>query len=94
MSGGRFNYDQYRIGDIACTIQEFINSNDDETTNEWGDTIGRGYPAEVIERFREAVTYLRLAELYAHRIDWLLSGDDAEDSFLRRLDDELQGLNP
>lgn len=94
MSGGRFSYDQYRIGEIASTIQEFIDKNDDESIDEWGETVGRGYPPEVIERFREAVTYLRLAELYAHRVDWLLSGDDGEDSFLRRLDEELKALIP
>jgi hypothetical protein len=33
---------------------------------------------------------LRKASIYAHRIDWLLSGDDSEDTFLKRLKEELE----
>ena len=50
------------------------------------------YPDEVIEKFKEAVKILRAAETYAHRIDWLLSNDDGEDSFLRRLKEDLEAL--
>jgi len=32
---------------------------------------------------------LRKAAIYAQRIDWLLSGDDGEESFLERLKEEL-----
>jgi len=43
----------------------------------------------VIEKFKEAVEALKKAYTYAHRIDWLLSGDDVEESFLRKLKEEL-----
>lgn len=43
------------------------------------------YPDEVIDKLKEAVKVLRMAEIYAHRIDWVLSGDDGEETFLRRL---------
>ena len=36
---------------------------------------------------------LRKAAIYAQRIDWLLSGDDGEESFIRRLYDELEQLD-
>lgn len=47
----------------------------------------------MIERFKLAVKYLKIAEVYTHRIDWLLSGDDGEESFLERLDEDLEKLN-
>jgi hypothetical protein len=33
-----------------------------------------------------------MAQVYAHRVDWLLSGDDGEESFLRRLAEDLKNL--
>ena len=42
---------------------------------------------------REIVN-LKLANIYLHRIDWLLSGDDGEDSFHSRLQQELLNLTP
>ncbi len=50
------------------------------------------YPDEVIEKFKEGLAILRQASIYAQRIDWLLSGDDGEESFLRRLKEELEKL--
>jgi hypothetical protein len=41
---------------------------------------------------KEAVKALKIAQVYAQRVDWLLSGDDGEESFLSRLDDELKKL--
>lgn len=35
--------------------------------------------------FRRGYVLLRLAEIYAQRIDWLQSGDDGEDTFHKRL---------
>lgn len=89
MSGGHFNYDQYRIANIAEEIETIIERNDDTKLNEWGERIGRGYDAEVIARFREAVHALSIAHIYAQRIDWLLSGDDGPEQFLKRLQAEL-----
>ncbi len=51
------------------------------------------YPDEVIEKMEEAVKVLKIAQVYAQRVDWLLSGDDGEESFLRRLDEDLDKLN-
>lgn len=92
MSGGHFDYDQYKIGYISESIRDVIYYNNDETLNEWGDKKGRGYSDETIQKFKEAVFYLELAEIYAQRIDWLLSGDDGEESFHKRLDNEIRNL--
>ena len=37
----------------------------------------------------EAVKALEIAHIYAQRVDRLLSGDDGDESFLRRLKEEL-----
>ena len=50
------------------------------------------YPDEVIEKFKEGVGILRKAQIYAQRIDWLISGDDGEESFHKRLKEDLEKL--
>ena len=50
------------------------------------------YPDEVIEKFKEGVEILRKAHVYAQRIDWLISGDDGEESFHKRLKEDLEKL--
>ena len=93
MSGGHFGYQQYRLHDIASQIKELIASNDDESLNEWGYRRGHGYRAETIEKFKIAVDMLEKAAIMAQRVDWLVSGDDGEDSFHRRWAEELEELN-
>jgi len=109
MSGGRFSYDQYKIGYIADAIEHEIEKSGRPKTREeikeetWhNDEWYRKYPEdlshykysdEVIERFKEGVEILRKAQIYAHRIDYLLSSDDGEGSFLKRLQEELEQLD-
>jgi hypothetical protein len=50
------------------------------------------YTEETIQIFRDAVKLLRKAAIYANRIDWLLSGDDGEESLKERLEEELKKL--
>jgi hypothetical protein len=104
MSGGRFDYDQYKIGYIADAIESYVEKNGKKKTEkelknegwrdpDWykkypEDLYHYEYPSEVIKEFKEAVKHLRMAQIYAHRVDWLLSGDDGEESFLRRLNNE------
>lgn len=82
MSGGYFNYDQNRILDIADKVMEIIESYESESLSE---------PTR--KRLREAVGYLNIAYTYAQRIDWLVSGDDGEETFHHRLEDELNELD-
>ena len=53
---------------------------------------GPEYSKRTIAKFRKAVKTLREAYVYAQRIDWLLSGDDGEDTFHRRLKHDLDAL--
>jgi hypothetical protein len=50
------------------------------------------YPDSVIDKFKEAVNYLKLAAIYAQRIDWLMAGDDGEETFLKRLEEDINNL--
>lgn len=92
MSGGHFNYKQYQLGYMADEIEELILKNDDDGKNEWGDTIGHHYEKDTIIEFMKAVELLRKAQVYVQRIDWLVSGDDGEDSFHKRLANDLNQL--
>ena len=89
MSGGHFDYLQYRIHDIAEQIKELIASNEDKTPHEWGGFVGRHYSPETIQRFKEAEHTLRQAAEMAQRVDWLVSSDDSEESFHSRWAEEV-----
>lgn len=47
---------------------------------------------ETINSLKEAYRQLRIAEIYADRVDWLLSADDDEDSYKERLREELENF--
>ena len=104
MSGGHFEYDQYKIRTIAETIEsELLRQGKPKSKDElWSgdeyyekypeENFHYTYPKEVQEKFKEGVRLLKLAEVYAQRIDWLLSDDDGEESFLRRLKEDLSKI--
>ena len=92
MSGGHFNYKQHHLLNMADDIGSQILTNDSTEKNEWGDNIGNRYSPETIAEFEKAVKALKLAYAYAQRIDWLLSGDDGEDSFHIRLQAQIGEL--
>lgn len=83
MSGGHLFYQQHRIEEIAGEIESLIWTNDDETLDQYGERIGNGFPPEIIEKFEETVITLRMAAEMVKRIDYLVSGDDGEGTFLR-----------
>ena len=92
MSGGHFQYKQWEISNIADEVEQLILTNDSEEKDEWGDRKGYHYTPETIEEFKKGLVLLRQAYVYAQRIDWLVSGDDGEDSFHSRLKFELEKL--
>ena len=47
------------------------------------------YSDETIEEFKCALNLLKTTRIYIKRIDWLVSGDDSEESFHERLQEEL-----
>jgi len=104
MSGGAFEYSQYRIRDIHEKIQFELDRQGKEKPKEelWMQSeFYEKYPEEKFEHtyredvqqiFKEGIEILKKAEIYAQRIDWYLSGDDGEDSLVSRLKEELQSL--
>ena len=94
MSGGHFDYKQHDIDDIADTIEAILRRKGClNFTGQWG---REDFYPRTIERFEIAIETLRRAAIMAHRIDWLLSGDDGEDTFAEIWDrdlDELQAKN-
>lgn len=95
MSGGYFDYTQYQINRIADEVEQLILTNGQkrEYKESWEDEYHYEYSPEVIEKFKEGLILLRKAQIYAQRIDWLVSGDDSEESFFSRLEKELDDLN-
>lgn len=111
MSGGAFDYAQYRIADIYTEIEDEIygHSLDDEfdvnryIEDHWLEDSEKQYvrkhhhtipnrseySKETIKEFKKGIALLKKAEVYAQRIDWLLSGDD---SFHKRLKHDLEEL--
>lgn len=53
---------------------------------------GPEYSKRTLAKFRKAIEVLREAYVYAQRIDWLLCGDDGEDTFHERLKHDLDKL--
>lgn len=106
MSGGRFDYKQWHIGNIADQIeQEVIMSGKPIPRSKWDyferqeyeethkQPMNYAFPDEVLRRMEEAVYALRKAAIYAQRVDYLLCSDDGEECFEERLKKELAELD-
>lgn len=108
MSGGHWDYIQYRFSDVVEDIKNLVEKNGKLKTDEeikrdsylysdWfekfpEDKYHYKYPEEVIKEFKEGFEIISKAQIYMQRIDWLLSGDDSEESFLERLNEDLNKL--
>ncbi len=108
MSGGHWEYIQYRFTDVAEDIDKLIEQNGKPKSKEelkesgwYGADWYEKYPEdlnhcryedEVLEQFKKASNAIKIAQVYIQRMDWLLSGDDGEESFLRRIDEDLKEL--
>ena len=43
----------------------------------------------MLQEISNGLDYLNLASIYTQRLDWLFSGDDGDDSFFGKLEEEL-----
>jgi len=109
MSGGHWDYLQYRFTDVAEDVKKLIEKNGKEKTEreltedswrdpEWyekypEDKFHYKYSDEIIEKFKEGLKHIELAQIYMQRLDWLLSGDDGDESFMSRLEEDLKKLD-
>ena len=93
MSGGKFDYNQNRIEYIIEGIQKLIDNNGKNRGDiRYPDEYYPQYSEEIINHFKDGIKALRKAYIYTQRIDWLVSGDDSEESFIERLNKELEEL--
>ena len=77
MSGGHFDYIQYRIADAAEEIRSIIAENSYD------------YTEETLAKFKIAADTITKAALMLQRVDWLVCSDDGEDNFHARWEQEL-----
>ena len=77
MSGGYFDYVQDRMLRAADRLASVIETDDQ-------------YSKETLAEFGKALTMLRASAIYLQRIDWLISGDDSEETFHKRLKEDLR----
>ena len=80
MSGGRFNYMQYNIQDI---IEELEMLDLDEL--EEVDAITQS-------NYFALIAELKKCHVHMQRLDWLLSGDDGQKTYHKRLAEDLAKL--
>jgi hypothetical protein len=80
---------QHNIRDIYETIELHIEKQGKET--EWGDEHPI-YEQHVLKHLQDAIECLKKAYVYAHRVDWFLAGDDGNENFIKRLNEELNIL--
>lgn len=99
MSGGAFEYSQYKIEEIKNIIQDRLDKMGSKKSKEelWMSTeYYEKYPEEkffpmesdmVIKVLKDGIESLRIAKIYADSIDRYLSGDDSEDSLVLKCSD-------
>jgi hypothetical protein len=97
MSGGKFDYIQQRLDwQVVEKLEELIEQNGKEkpedSKNSWDSEYFAEFSPETLEEFRKGLELVKRARIYIQRIDWLVSGDDSEESFHKRLAEDLAGL--
>ena len=92
--------------DVIDVIQKIVDNNNKEMSEKeirersWLDfdyynkypeeKLYSNYSDETIQEFKNGIEAVKKAYIYIQRIDWLLSGDDGEDSFHKRLKKDLE----
>ena len=76
MSGGHFDYYQFTMDDTIDDLKELL-------TEEYN------FSSDTIVRIRECIHHLEMGQLLLHRIDWMVCGDDSEETFHKRINEDL-----
>lgn len=99
MSGGHWDYLQYRLTEVIEDLDRLIQCNGGENAEReetpFEPRFSEDYytfSPEVISEFKRGLDIIAKAQVYMQRMDWLLSGDDGEESFLKRLSEDLTKL--
>ena len=89
MSGGYFEYQDYRLEEMAKTLRSKIALVRQKP--EWEEYPGN-YTEEFLAEMIKAHNDLLALRARLHRLDWVLSGDDGEDTYFSRLPVDLAEL--
>ena len=101
MSGGYFNYEQFKIGNIQEEIQFILDSQGNpipEEELEHSPAYYQMHPDELLyptlspeikETFIQAIYHLKMSKLYINSIDYYISGDDNAETYLIKLKKKL-----
>lgn len=92
--------------DVIDVIQKIVDNNKKEMSEKelrersWLDSdyyekypeenLYSNYSDETIQEFKNGIEAIKKAYVYIQRIDWLLSGDDGEDNFHKKLKADLK----
>lgn len=80
MSGGHFDYVQYRFVETEDALREIVKDEDGDYD----------LPGDIASDVKEALDCLTKARLLINRIDYLVSGDDGEESYRRRVKEDFE----
>lgn len=96
MSGGTWEYVQYRLDDVMDTIRRDIADFGKVYDKGVGDPYMEGCfksnledNQEALELAKTALEAIAVAQVYIQRYDWLAAGDDGCKSFLSRTKNDL-----
>ncbi|MBQ3342502.1 MAG: hypothetical protein IJG84_11440 [Kiritimatiellae bacterium] len=99
MSGGCMEYAYSRIYQAAMDVKEYLYEAEKSHPSDYEFDSGRLHMSpedlrkKVIQYMMNAYVALRVAEVYAKRVEWLKSGDDGYDNFIERTDKDLAELD-
>lgn len=88
MSGGYFDYNQYRLSDIINKLDErdaMIKQGKDDGQ----DIDVLTFDEHTEDLIQDAKIIAQLAQIFLQRVDWLLSGDDGPEAFKSRIKSDL-----
>jgi tRNA uridine 5-carbamoylmethylation protein Kti12 len=83
MSGGTFNYSQFRIEETADEVRQLAERYSKPDSNEYWPR--PAFAPETIALMRACADTLTLAGNMLHEVDYLFAGDTGEDTFRERM---------
>jgi hypothetical protein len=89
MSGGYFDYIQGSLDNTIDTLRDLIIDEEAGYPTESPCPYLHEFSKETLAEFKKGLEYVKLAQIYLQRIDWLVSDDDGEDDFHQRLKEDL-----
>ena len=78
MSGGCWNYVQHQVQDVIDDLEHTLEVNEE------------CFSEDTLIELEVAIRFIKMAKVYIVRADWLLAGDDSEETFKERLSEDLK----